>query len=107
MDEYDSGELSVKAVSFDADGNQVAAYLDKLSFVYIWDLTPSWRHTFTRGALPLGTSHYMPCVPSEAPLNDSDLGRSGESVVDCSLKFVKSRQIRLVHGEVDMVFSFV
>ena len=107
MDEYDSGELSVKAVSFDADGNQVAAYLDKLSFVYIWDLTPSWRHTFTRGALPLGTSHYMPCVPSEAPLNDSDLGRSGESVVECSLKFVKSRQIRLVHGEVDMVFSFV
>ena len=103
----DSGQLSVKAVSFDAEGNQVAAYLDKLSFVYVWDLTTSWRHTFARGTLPLGTSHYMPCVPSEAPLDDVTLGGSGESSIECSLKFVTSRQIHLVHGEVDMVFSFV
>ena len=103
----DTGQLSVKAVSFDAEGNQVAAYLDKLSFVYVWDLTTSWRHTFARGTLPLGTSHYMPCVPSEAPLDDATLGGSGESSIECSLKFVKSRQIHLVHGEVDMVFSFV
>lgn len=105
--EYDSGELSVKAVSFDAEGNQVAAYLDKLSFVYVWDLTPSWRQAFTRGALPLGTSHYMPCVPSEAPLHNAQSGGSGNASIDCSLKFIKSRQLHLVHGEVDMVFSFV
>lgn len=105
--EYDSGELSVKAVSFDAEGNQIAAYLDKLSFVYVWDLTPSWRQTFTRGALPLGTSHYMPCVPSEAPLHDTQSAGSSDASIECSLKFVKSRQLHLVHGEVDMVFSFV
>jgi WD40 repeat protein len=103
----DAGELSVKAVSFDADGNQIAAYLDKLSFVYVWDLTTSWRHTFTRGALSLGTSHYMPCVPSEAPLHSHEFGKDSTVAIKCSLTFVKSRQLRLVHGEVDMVFSFV
>ena len=100
-------ELSVKAVSFDADGNQIAAYLDKLSFVYVWDLTISWRHTFTRGVLSLGTSHYMPCVPSEAPIHSHEFGHDNTVAIKCSLTFVKSRQLRLVHGEVDMVFSFV
>ena len=97
-------ELSVKAVSFDSEGNQVAAYLDRLCFVYIWDLTPSWRQTFSRGALSLRTSYEMPCIPSEQPLNDTK--SSNTSDVNCSLIFVKPRQLHLVHGNVEMVFSF-
>jgi len=97
-------ELSVKAVSFDTEGNQVAAYLDRLCFVYIWDLTPSWRQTFSRGALSLTTSHRMPCIPSEQPLNDTE--STSTSDANCSLIFVKPRQLHLVHGNVEMVFSF-
>lgn len=101
-------ELSVRALSFDREGNQIAAYLDNVSFVYVWDLTPSWRHTFSRGSLSVGTSHYMPCVPSETPLEDEGkIGSSPSSRVPCSLTFVKAKQIRLIYGEVDMVFSFV
>jgi hypothetical protein len=57
--------------------------------------------------LSLGTSHYMPCVPSEAPLHSHEFGKDSTVAIKCSLTFVKSRQLRLVHGEVDMVFSFV
>jgi hypothetical protein len=33
----------VAAIAFDADGGQLAAFLDLKSFIHVWNLTPSWQ----------------------------------------------------------------
>ena len=104
--------VRVAALAFDPEGNRVAAYLDRKSFLYVWTLSSTWRpfSGFSRTATAVGCSHMIPCVPSAA-FTGGDVARVGvgedgdEDEDAASLEWTGSNTVTLRRGGISMSFG--
>ena len=102
--------VHVAALAFDPEGNRVAAYLDRKSFVYVWTLSSTWRpfSGFAKTASAVGCSHMIPCVPSAAfaggDVAGVAVGKDGAEDA-ASLEWTGSNTVTLRRGGICMSFG--